>query len=352
MEGSTDLWLRNPIFRAAGEEACAQLARRFPATVHAAGAVIAEAGVAADLHVLLRGAVRVYQRTADGREAVSRLLDAPAVFGDAELLRGLPMLESVAAIDEVEVAVVPAEAYLELLGRSPAAMRQHLVHAAGALCVWARASRLVFATLEQRIANLLLSFADRFGVPLVRGGVELGADLSNLTIARSLGAVRRSVIKVMRRWGEEGTIARRAPAIILLRPDVLEGIAAPIRGSLWHGAEMSLDGLAQKDRLDLGLVEVVDDPGGLLEVGDDLVFGSAPGATLRVPVEAVCPRHCRIHRGATGARYWVEDLDSVTGTRLNGAPVRRCVLHDGDLIEVGPIQLRFRLRRQACHAAA
>jgi pSer/pThr/pTyr-binding forkhead associated (FHA) protein len=38
----------------------------------------------------------------------------------------------------------------------------------------------------------------------------------------------------------------------------------------------------------------------------------------------------------------IEDLDSTNGTRLNGQPVRRARLHDGDVIEIGLTRLHYR----------
>lgn len=42
-----------------------------------------------------------------------------------------------------------------------------------------------------------------------------------------------------------------------------------------------------------------------------------------------------------GTSYFIEDLESTNGTLLNGKPVRKHVLHHGDIIGLGKYQLRF-----------
>jgi pSer/pThr/pTyr-binding forkhead associated (FHA) protein len=39
--------------------------------------------------------------------------------------------------------------------------------------------------------------------------------------------------------------------------------------------------------------------------------------------------------------FWLEDLNSNNGTRLNGAPVAKVKLVSNDTIELGDTQLRF-----------
>lgn len=343
------LWLRNPVFAAAGESACCELARACPATIHPPGTQVVEAGAPADaLRVLLQGTVRVFHRMPDGREVVVKLLRAPALLGDAEVLQGIPAMEHVEAVDEIALAAVPAARYLELLRLHPAAAVEHLRQQAGARCVSSRNERLLFASLEQRMANLLLSYADYFGEPGDGQEVVIGCRLPHPLIARSLGTVRRVVVKMMSRWTRLGLVASRGSQLVLLQPAELEQLAASIRGSLCFEMGMPLDHLSRQERTQQGEVELLDGPGSLpgrrFEVGDELQIGRAATVGLRLPDEQVCPHHCRIFRAATGGRFWVEDLDSVNGTYLNGRRVRRAVLHEGDRIRVGALHLRFQGR--------
>src|SRR5262245_32967635 len=102
------LWMQNPIFAAAGKDACAMLPRFYPAERFAPGARVVSAGEPLDhLHVLLDGSVRVFHQNPDGLEVTVKLLRAPVVYGDIELFHGLPFLECVAALEEARIARIP-----------------------------------------------------------------------------------------------------------------------------------------------------------------------------------------------------------------------------------------------------
>ncbi len=80
--------------------------------------------------------------------------------------------------------------------------------------------------------------------------------------------------------------------------------------------------------------------------GAELAFDEAPvaiGRSSRCEVVvsdlAVSRRHARIIRDRDS--YWIEDLRSANGTKLNGAPVERARLADGDELVVGSARFRF-----------
>jgi pSer/pThr/pTyr-binding forkhead associated (FHA) protein len=57
----------------------------------------------------------------------------------------------------------------------------------------------------------------------------------------------------------------------------------------------------------------------------------------------VSKRHCRIL--LDGDRVWVEDLGSVNGICVNGQPVTRAALHDGDVLDVAGQEFEVRAPR-------
>jgi predicted component of type VI protein secretion system len=75
-------------------------------------------------------------------------------------------------------------------------------------------------------------------------------------------------------------------------------------------------------------VFAIREPGGVL--------GRARGCAIRIPSPEISRRHCRV-RLEDGLVY-VEDLDSVNGTRLNGEFVsEKTLARPGDRLEVGPV---------------
>ncbi len=344
--GSRLLWLQNPVFAAAGEEAVAALAAQAMVEEFAPDETIMTAGEPpAYVRVLLHGTARIFHRAPDGREVTVKLLRAPNIFADIECLNGIGMLESVAAVDPAVVARLETPAYIAFLRAHPDCMFEHMRHIAAAFCVAARSERQVFAPLDQRIANLLLSYADLYGV---RNGGEIWIryPLSLPKIAQSLAVVTRSVAYVCSRWSKAKILGREGNFFVLRQPALLEELAAPIRHSIAYSIGQSLTKLHVPDRDDVAELEL--GPAGQLHpVGAELIIGSHPESGLRLPDAQVSSAHCRIFRGSTGQRFWVADLGSDRGTWLNGRRIRRAVLRDGDRLEVGRIGLTFRLREQA-----
>jgi FHA domain-containing protein len=68
---------------------------------------------------------------------------------------------------------------------------------------------------------------------------------------------------------------------------------------------------------------------------DDLVIGRSPGCGLVLEDAAASRLHARVVSGA------IVDEDSANGTRVNGLPIRRRELEDGDVISIGAYELVY-----------
>jgi diguanylate cyclase (GGDEF)-like protein len=65
----------------------------------------------------------------------------------------------------------------------------------------------------------------------------------------------------------------------------------------------------------------------------EVVIGRAAGTDVRLQDDGVSRRHARIV--LVDGQLGIEDLESANGTLVNGEPVRRAILRDGDKIQVG-----------------
>ncbi|MGF1465729.1 MAG: GGDEF domain-containing protein [Sandaracinaceae bacterium] len=75
-------------------------------------------------------------------------------------------------------------------------------------------------------------------------------------------------------------------------------------------------------------------PGALHEVSGELVLGRGQGLVPRIDDRGMSRRHARLFK--VGPHYYLEDLGSTNGTRVNGRPLtRRQRLGDGDRIQLG-----------------
>ncbi len=65
------------------------------------------------------------------------------------------------------------------------------------------------------------------------------------------------------------------------------------------------------------------------------------------PAQTVSRRHARFSR--QDGRYIVEDLNAFNRTRVNGTPItphQDVEIHDGDMLRLGNIDLRFETRQR------
>jgi pSer/pThr/pTyr-binding forkhead associated (FHA) protein len=74
---------------------------------------------------------------------------------------------------------------------------------------------------------------------------------------------------------------------------------------------------------------------------DVLTVGRARGADIGLDAPDVSSLHCVIWRGATG--YLIRDCGSRAGTRVNGDVIRESLLHDGDVLQIGPFSFRVQM---------
>ena len=76
---------------------------------------------------------------------------------------------------------------------------------------------------------------------------------------------------------------------------------------------------------------------------DTTVLGSSPKAEIYLfKDEAIEPRHAIIHN--RGGRFELEDCQSPDGTYVNGIPIKKHLLQNGDQIVMGKTVLEFTLR--------
>ena len=68
---------------------------------------------------------------------------------------------------------------------------------------------------------------------------------------------------------------------------------------------------------------------------EEMTIGRDLACDLRIPLPQVSSRHCRISQD--GGNRILESLDEAVGTHLNGQRIERAVLHDDDVVQIGPV---------------
>lgn len=110
------------------------------------------------------------------------------------------------------------------------------------------------------------------------------------------------------------------------------------------GRALVSEATLQRDRAYLTVIAGAN-VGEMFPVGGGLVIGRGADASVRVMDDEISRRHARV--AVLGKEILVEDLGSKNGTFVNGKPVRRHALCDGDKIQVGASTvLRFSVHDQ------
>ncbi len=74
---------------------------------------------------------------------------------------------------------------------------------------------------------------------------------------------------------------------------------------------------------------------------DWMVIGRGRGADIVIAEPTMSRAHAAI--GYDGMRFFVQDLGSTNGTRVNGTREQRAVLHNGDEVQLGKLALAVTL---------
>jgi CRP-like cAMP-binding protein len=158
--------------------------------------------------VLLEGTVRVYQGDDQGGEYTPKIFSAPTHFGDLSAIAGLDTYRSsVEALTRCVTAKIPMPVIHEALESDHRLCLSWLKSVARQHSVTIDSDRQnVFGGLKSRVANVLLSYAEIFGID-ERGLTGIDHPLSYGKLARHVGCTRRGAIKVMQQL-EKSSVVR------------------------------------------------------------------------------------------------------------------------------------------------
>lgn len=74
-------------------------------------------------------------------------------------------------------------------------------------------------------------------------------------------------------------------------------------------------------------------------IKDRTTIGRRSHNDLVIDNLAVSGEHAVVFKG--GDDYYIEDLGSTNGTTVNGQPIKKHVMRDGDIVEIGKYRLKF-----------
>ena len=188
------------------------------------------------VYFLLAGAVRIYHRGAKGSEVLLKLLRAPAMFGEIEVIAKRQYVENVTTIEESQVLAVPAAVFRVLLTRYPELTAAVLEDVASRFCVAANNIKAVaFADVLTRLVALLLDYAALAATPGPAGEV-IDAAVSQESLARDLAVSRKAVQNALAELQRRGLVVKRGSRYVIADRPGLESLAGLRAGLTYSSA--------------------------------------------------------------------------------------------------------------------
>ena len=193
---------------------------------YAPGAPILHEAEPGDLFfVLVRGEVKVFVDSSDGREVVLTHLQAGNFFGEMALFEGEARSASVTALTESELVVLARPDFLAALEHDFPLTRKILKTLSARL---RRANDVIesLALLDVggRLARYLIRLADESGKPAVDGYILVNRP-THQEIANSIGATRETVTRMLRQF-EDRKLIRVQGSAVWVPADVPSGARA------------------------------------------------------------------------------------------------------------------------------
>jgi CRP-like cAMP-binding protein len=175
--------------------------------------------------ILLVGWIKAFSTSRTGYEALLAIRGPGDVIGELSALDGKARSATVLTLGPVEVAVLPAEQFMTLLGRRPQLAIALLGYLAGRLREADR-RRLEFGALSvsERLVRRLLELTELHGTA-EPGRIVIDIPLSQRELAGSVGASREAVARVLKILRERQVVITQRQRIVVLQPQVLRSIA-------------------------------------------------------------------------------------------------------------------------------
>ena len=203
----TSVFQRASLFAELEESDLQALSRLAAVKQYPAGASILREAEPGDLFfVLVRGEVKVYVDSSDGREVVLTHLQAGDFFGEMALFDDETRSASVSALTDSELVVIARPDLLSLLEHDFSLSRKILKTLSARL---RRANDVIesLALLDVggRLARYLLRLADSAGKPPVEGYFMVNRP-THQEIANSIGATRETVTRMLKQFEDRKLI--------------------------------------------------------------------------------------------------------------------------------------------------
>ncbi len=212
-----------PLFKGLPSEQLERLARIAAFRTIKRGEVLFVDGEEANgFYVTVRGRVKVYKLSPEGKEQVLHIVEFPEPFGEVPVFSGGRFPANAQAIEESLLIFFPRPAFVELIRNDPSLAMNMLALLAGRLRQFAGLIEgLSLKEVPGRLASYLIYLSDKSG-----GHNSLELDIPKGLLANLLGTIPETLSRILARMTAEGLVEVEGRRITLLDRKRLEDLSS------------------------------------------------------------------------------------------------------------------------------
>ena len=171
------------------------------------------------------GRVKVSKVTRDGKELTLSYRVPGEIFGETCLIDGEPREEMAEAMENALVTEIERGVFDDLLRTQPSlGYRMTKILAQRRREIEAKIENLVFKDVNAKLAELLLRFADEYGVEDARGTL-VALKITHQEMANLIGSTRETVSLTLSQFKRKGLIQTEGRRVILSDREGLKALA-------------------------------------------------------------------------------------------------------------------------------
>lgn len=176
------------------------------------------------IYYVVKGLVKIFDMTGDGREIIYRLCGPQSLFGLSAVFGGEVRPVFAQAQEATDVLVITRNDFEHFVQENPW-FAVDVIHMLGKRLRQAHAAiaEFVVGDVRSRIAQLILKFSES-GRATDDGGVRIEIKMTHEEIANMIGATRTTVTKVLGEWKRRGIIEITHSRILVHDIDVLTAL--------------------------------------------------------------------------------------------------------------------------------
>jgi CRP/FNR family transcriptional regulator, dissimilatory nitrate respiration regulator len=212
-----------PLFRGLPSEQLGELARIATSRSAKRGELIFSEGEEANgFYVVVRGRVKVYKLSPEGKEQALHIMEYPEPFGEVPVFAGGRFPANAQAIEETLLLFFPRSAFVQLVRSDPSLAMNLLALLSTRLRQFAGlVESLSLKEVPGRLASYLVYLSERSG-----GGQVLELDIPKALLANLLGTIPETLSRILARMTAEGLLDVEGRRITLRDRDRLRDISS------------------------------------------------------------------------------------------------------------------------------